>query len=332
MVANLSSNETVIRGLNATHITWSVLENFDLGQICTTSICVLTILLNGFFVTVLILERPLRTSFAVYLIVLAAGNIVNACFQNPLTLAIKDRFGALQLTIFCAIAYFVRQTAVGFVPLVHLFIGLNRLWALLKPHSYRLRHTRRLAVTVCSVTGACIVVFLAPPIILDAFHPHKPFHRIFCLLNMAQPGYVEWSLAFNVIFLVMPEVLIVLLCPLLLLHRTALRQPVQVSQAPPSGSANKTAGTSDTGAEKRVRRKNSLRVLMLLTVSVIVCWTPVNVYYCFWTFFPSLVDNPVFYRTGNMLKILHSMLDPLLFIASLDDLRRACVNRLRCWV
>ncbi|XP_055329960.1 probable G-protein coupled receptor 63 [Paramacrobiotus metropolitanus] len=326
MAANLSSNETAARGLNAAYFTWSMLADFNPAQITTTTICMLTILLNGFLLVIFILERPLRTSFAVYLIVLAAGNIVNAWFQNPLTLAIKDRFAAPQLTVFCAVNFFLRQTAVAFVPLVHLFIGLNRLWALLQPHSYRLRHTCRLAVAVCGATGACIVLYLAPPIILDAFHTHKPFHTFFCVLNLAYPGYVDWTLAFNVIFLVVPEVLIVLLCPLLLVHRTGFRHRVQASKAPPTDSASKSAGTGDPDAEKRVKRKNSLRVLILLTVSVIICWTPLNVYY----FFPSLVDNPVFYRTGNMLKILHSMLDPLLFIASLDDLRRACVDRLRC--
>ena len=60
-------------------------------------------------------------------------------------------------------------------------------------------------------------------------------------------------------------------------------------------------------------------VLALLTISVMICWTPNNVYYTI--SFIYVIDNPIFYDLQTILFILQTAIDPIIFTLALKNVR-----------
>ena len=77
------------------------------------------------------------------------------------------------------------------------------------------------------------------------------------------------------------------------------------------------------GRDRRARLFHSKGyvVLMLLTVSVTVCWTPIAMFYNLITFMT--FGSPMLYEVGTMLFMCQTMLDPIIFTLALKKLRRA---------
>ena len=67
------------------------------------------------------------------------------------------------------------------------------------------------------------------------------------------------------------------------------------------------------------QHSNGDLLLVLLTISVIICWTPDNVYFTFLLF--DALDAPVFFSVAMILLALQATIDPILFIFSLTNLR-----------
>ncbi|XP_055332334.1 uncharacterized protein LOC129584243 [Paramacrobiotus metropolitanus] len=317
---------------------YNSLAHLNSAQIATLVICTVSVLFNGFLLAMYVVEPQLRSGFSVYLISLAGSNFLSAVLQNPLVVAIKDIITNQQASLLCGFQLTLRTATVAFMAVCHALMCFNRLWAILQPHSYRRRHTRQLALAICVGTYTAILLFIVPAVAIDAGYPRSVLLNQWCNLNQAIPGLRQWNAAFNVLFMVTPEVLIVASCPLILCRRRRMQrvrakqpaaQPTADSNSPSATESTRRGGgavTGGNGMNSRTRRsQHSVRILIVLTSSVVVCWTPMNAYYLM----PSLVNDQNLYRTANILKMLHSAIDPLLFIAAMDDLRGFCMRRLK---
>ena len=65
-----------------------------------------------------------------------------------------------------------------------------------------------------------------------------------------------------------------------------------------------------------------LFLLTLLTISVTICWMPIDIYYTMSSMTTDL-DMPVFFRTAEILFSLQTTIDPILFTLSMKNLRGA---------
>lgn len=68
-------------------------------------------------------------------------------------------------------------------------------------------------------------------------------------------------------------------------------------------------------------------ILTLLTMAVILFWTPSNIYYGIQCFTP--YSNQVFSQASTMLRITETIIDPILFSIGVPELRRLFVSVFR---
>ncbi|OQV23104.1 hypothetical protein BV898_03149 [Hypsibius exemplaris] len=76
------------------------------------------------------------------------------------------------------------------------------------------------------------------------------------------------------------------------------------------------------------RRTHGNALLALLTLTVTVCWTPIDVYYALTLFIPGY-DVPVYYQVASVLFSLQTILDPIMFTLALSNLRRSLLALLK---
>ncbi|XP_055344032.1 uncharacterized protein LOC129592091 [Paramacrobiotus metropolitanus] len=307
-------------------------------QIVTLTICFMAICSNLILLSLFCDRHVWQRSFGVYLIILAVGNIINSILQNGLILMVKNVLSPEDDSLFCSVHMTLRLIVTAYVPFIHVLICANRIWALVYPYSYRARHTFRLAISACVVAAIVIVGFVIPATVVDALHGRTPSLNEFCRMNFSNEDLVKWTYSFNIISLFIPESIILLTCPFLLRKRAIPlnRMRVTPSGMSPRGIKRSTDNdvidghdVSRNGSALRKHPRQNYRILALLTVSVFICWTPVNVYYVL----PNLTSHTRFFQIANVVKLVHSAIDPVLFIASIDDLKEAywrCTKKILC--
>ncbi|XP_055351789.1 type-1 angiotensin II receptor B-like [Paramacrobiotus metropolitanus] len=119
-------------------------------------------------------------AFGIYLIHLFTMNILSNLLDIPLDIAEKVysvRFTAAH----CALYTYVNWALMAVLVYSHLAITLNRLWAVLHPHSYRQRHTLQLAVGICCLIWIVVHLCAVP---LFAYRLTHQSENDVCLLDM----------------------------------------------------------------------------------------------------------------------------------------------------
>ncbi len=131
----------------------------------------------------------------------------------------------------------------------HALIALNRLWAVMHPISYRNMHSRGIALFVCVSTWVSALAINMPFLMLDsAFYRQRPSTAHTCYT--ANDDQKSYSIALELVCFVVPEVLVWLALPVVLVARWRRRQKRQQSVAPSLG----------TGQSKRSRQANSTSI------------------------------------------------------------------------
>ncbi|XP_055351794.1 C3a anaphylatoxin chemotactic receptor-like [Paramacrobiotus metropolitanus] len=203
-------------------------------------------------------------AFTTYLVHLFTVNILTNLLDIPLDI-VEKAYSALLTPPQCALYTYVNWALMAVLVYSHLAITLNRLWAVVHPHSYRKRHTLRLAVGVCC--SIWIVVHLCAVPLFAYRLTHQPENDV-CLLDMTDyssdlsvPVQIWGTVVFVVLFL-LPTLAIVLLYPLIEGIRQRARRRVAI-----------TSGSSLYG-RKMVADPRTFRMLLALTVSLLCTWMP----------------------------------------------------------
>ena len=97
---------------------------------------------------------------------------------------------------------------------------------------------------------------------------------------------------------------------------------------PSTGSANHSRSIPALPANQLRVYSQGFKVLTMLTVSAVVCWTPISLYYSIGLFLP--MNVPAAWQVFSFLFSLQSTLDPIWFAAGLADLRQAQLRMLKC--
>ncbi|OQV11952.1 hypothetical protein BV898_13747 [Hypsibius exemplaris] len=294
-----------------------------------------------------ILRSHLRTSFNIYLMNLATANFLYALIQNPPDVINHLYNGWFLGSFYCSVLIFGLYIFEAGIRNCHILISLNRIWAVFWPHSYRTYHKKRVACLLCLAGWVEVQFIILPGYILDAMYYRSTAIGASCGLNaMAQ---WEWSVAIQFTVYNMGLYLMWISYPIIWYKRrqrqrnqiVPSRQPAQSSQGTGARSVrsvrtNQDATDNDTVDDEEETAKTTrsgnqsgplakktsskaFTILTVLTISVTVCWTPILCYYTITLWMP--VNNPILLEVGTVLFALQSVLDPVLFIIALPDLR-----------
>ncbi|OWA50584.1 hypothetical protein BV898_15095 [Hypsibius exemplaris] len=274
-------NETILNS-NGTSATWTALP------VCLLLACLTGIVGNVVLLAVFILHRrTLWTPFNVYVVNLLIANCLLHCHAPVI-------FNSHQL------------------------IALNRIWAVSHPISYRQIHSKRTAICLCVSVWAYVFIGMSPGVIQDRMNPNyrnSVDGPAGCSLNAQAQS--QWALAVQIIFFIWPQFFMaVAMVVIFAAKRTKPRMNVRRSNAvgpshapsydtrndgeqtdPPTVSANQ-AHTGQRSAPQQGRptpshRSSGSLLLILLTISVTVCWTPNNVFFTWpFTTLPSTLISP----------------------------------------
>lgn len=321
---NLSgtSNNTLLTDNRATE--W----NFSL--LWTLIICILVVTLNGFILTLFLSDERLRSQpFNLYLMQLLILNIVYAVLQNPLDI-INHKYPVWWLgEHWCNVYLFAQSIVSACVMHTHVLVTISRLWAMTFPLTFQRRHSRQTVFMLCGGMLTYVNIIMLPEFI--ALMLHRPPLVGPCSLTFKW-GYSAYV---RVLIFAMPETIILTAYPVIyyLRRKRALARAHRVA---PAASGVQSQGRSNGGSVESIRtgknavgnKKKSLgnrsyafTILTLLTCSVFICWTPVNVCFMISTFRP--VPYPALFQTVLTLFGVHPVLDPLLFTIAMQDLRTA---------
>lgn len=306
--------------------------------ISTLIIFLLVLSTNGVTLCMFIKDNRLRTPFGVFLMFLLAANILFALLQNPLeiinNLYPKWWLGSGWCSVYIYATYITAACSIH----SHVFITCNRIWAIVFPISYKHANSTKLAVLSCSCLWLYVHVVLLPGYIQDAMLYRLPLETNGCSLNAT--AQETWSIATQFIIYLLPEVVILSTYPFLWYkrsqrlklrnHRVSPNSQLRLREKEPVEPASTAVNTTNSRTRKRESKESSSRAfiaLTLLTASVLICWTPNNVFFTVAAFLP--LDYPVVLRVTTILQTFQSVLDPVFFVIALKDLRVALSETFR---
>jgi 7 transmembrane receptor (rhodopsin family) len=256
---------------------------------------------------------------------------------------------------YCSVLIFALYIFEAGIRNCHTLISINRIWAVFWPHSYRQYHKKRVACLLCLAGWLEVQFIILPGFILDALYYRSPLIVNPCFLNAMVQW--DWSVAIQFTVYNMGLYLMWLSYPIIWFKRRQ-RQKIgpnstnatsrvtsrvsAANTATPSVRAAQSVdedleeGTmkeegvvvkSGNAAPQRQRSSHAFTILTVLTISVTICWTPILCYYTITLWIP--IGSPLLLEIGTVLFALQSVMDPVLFVIALPDLRETFRRALR---
>jgi cysteinyl leukotriene receptor 1 len=311
---------------------WSFMTVFNLVTL------ILGLMGNGGILLPFMRDRSLRTPFNIYLINLLIANIASIILRYPLiiyTSLYSFRWSLGYAT--CTFSLYGSFVIAAVAENAHLLIGVNRLWAVMFPMSYRSHHSVKTAVFLCVGMWLYVHLTTLPAWLMDAIYYRRPVEIYGCFLNTeAQAIYNKVT---EVVIWMPPPVGLLATSVIIQLTRLIRRRrpanprnivlPIDVNTVPtsvqlqPATSNRKTLAQSEP-SQNRVpnsrQKSHGHLVLMLLTMSTTICWLPMFIYFFLLTFEGIHLPN-VCFQLFTILASCQHMLDPLLFTFALKSLR-----------
>ena len=344
------SNTTANNNTDFTTANWTVEFYFVLATFVTGTLS------NGGLLFLFLKDRTLRTPFNVYLINLTVANFASVVTLYPLELLATIHSPRMLMSDgACTFELYIAYVVAAVVFNSHALIALNRTWTVIHPLSYRSFHSNRTAVSLCLGMWVFMHLTAAPETILDALYyrlpvatfgcrinvlvePLRTYDRVIQQLSYSIPHYVMIVTLFVIVAVRMKrfrEDKLNVISPESMPRPRAVPTTLQVGESSPSAvvvfhsattNGHGNDGDVPTLRIKRVRRRRfrGLFLLTLLTISVTVCWTPLNVYYTLGMGgVEKDVDMALFLSVAKILFAFQMTVDPVLFALSMRNLRRA---------
>lgn len=313
----------------------SVQQEWNSSATMTTLCSFATFVVNLFVLIIFIKNSHLRNPFTMYLINLLVANLILSVGE---TVGILDdlHYHGFSGSFLCQLEKYTSYTSSAIVIHSHLLITVNRIWAISLPISYRNYHTKKFAAIIC-VTTICYVHILTLPIQILNFAYYRLPENAGCFMNLNELR-LQYQIVHPIVF-DFPVLFIISAFPYLYWKsrqrdKTAgfrnhqVLRSVLAAMRPASNVPNEIFRKSKPGSETN---GHPLVVLGILTLSIFVCWIPSKILGVASNFTSvKLVIPPIVYSISDMMYSIQSVLDPLLFSATLKDLRIAIKRALVC--
>ncbi|OWA50875.1 hypothetical protein BV898_15378 [Hypsibius exemplaris] len=314
---------------------WALTSTFFLA------VCIIGTIAN-FIGLVLFAKNPQTiTPFEVYVINLLGANLANLLIQYPL--AIKANLydsGWNMGNHACSLYLYSLNILDGGIVNSHAIISINRAWALVHPLSFRRAHTKRFTLTVCGIMWLYIHAAQGSFWLADLLYFRVNVQVKGCMFNTEKLR--TWTNVDAVVVYITPLLAIVLSFGIVMVGKvvrsrasiTRKRSAVQPrSVASRTGIEEATQNSHpETGAvmgnSSRPRRRRSFKYIMLtlLTVSFVVCSAPETIYFFLVGFVPNFWIQEWF-QVASLLFSCQSLVDPIIFVLTMDKLRTAPAGR-----
>ncbi|XP_055354492.1 5-hydroxytryptamine receptor 1D-like [Paramacrobiotus metropolitanus] len=297
---NVSANYTTIPIATWQPAAMALTVIFILGLVC-----------NAAVTTVFVFNKDLWSSFNVYLCNLLVANLIYFFLGAPFDI-IEEVFPHWWLgQSVCTLYLYAYWTITPVQILTHCSIAVNRIWALYRPISYRTRHTIATAIKICVFLWLFAHLIGLPGVLVDAVHFQQ---KNMCVVDTTDSGFLQiWQLLINVIgFLCIFTILAAF--PLVL---GKMQKPRRVSI---SMRGKLQHSVSQTFADHSQRQTV---LLLVLTVSVFVLWSPLMLYEALRSFLA--MDFPTVEAVFMVMFNAQSLLDPILLVLTLKSVRGAAL-------
>ncbi|OQV17856.1 hypothetical protein BV898_07987 [Hypsibius exemplaris] len=259
---------------------WTVLPVFQLITALTGFIG------NTFVIVAFAVNRSLWTPFNVYVINLVFANWALTVLQFPMDVISSLSEGKWSLGETACTYYILAEWYLQ--PLIlnsHQAIAINRVWAIGFPISYRRFHSVRIAIGLCVGVWCYVLVGLAPGFLPDVLYNRVPLsaNHTSCELNWR--AQFSWAVAFQTIFLIWPQIFMVLAFGVIFVRQRMRQQSraawrsneVRPSRVEEQQNGRQRNSESNRGSASKEQQGNIL--LLLLTISITICWSPNNIYF-----------------------------------------------------
>ncbi|XP_055344563.1 neuropeptide FF receptor 1-like [Paramacrobiotus metropolitanus] len=300
-----------ITGMHCVNCTTTTASRWTFVPRFLLAINAITLLLNIGVLVPFVVCRHLRSCFAVYIITLLLANVV-FCLTNNWMVIVDQTTPRWPLSeAACTLHMYTSWVFEGVTMHVHVLITLNRIWAVYFPHSYRSKHTVRAALLMVLLMFAYVHVVALPGVVLDAIN-----HRTseFCSLNTNELPL--WTAVVMIVIYLGPIGFMGGAYPFLLM-RYQHRRRVSIG---PSLQRQWRQSLSEGHFNYRTTdHRRGFLVLTAMTISVVVCWTPLQAYFTVAVFIN--VDLPLLRQVAYGLYSVQGALDPVLIIMTMRDLR-----------
>ncbi|XP_055330721.1 substance-K receptor-like [Paramacrobiotus metropolitanus] len=301
---NFSTNSGISNSAtSATEIVWGF-------EYCLTAVCsILSLLLNSVVATFLLVRRELRKPFNCYLIsILIADGLISllGCINIAKDFIDENRMGKA-VFVFMQYIYWV----VAGIPLnLHVLVAGNRVWAVAYPFSFKLHHSYSFAVClICAAIFYVHLICLPVVIMFDVF-----FDDMFAT-DVAQVPEILVMWKKGVMLLIYDAPIVMMAASWIFVAFRLKRQRNAISEKPRNSYAESQHAA------------NSFWVFSALTLSVIVCWTPYEVYYTLYAFDRDYGSDAVVNLT-LALYLVQPVIDPILLLITMGELRKAVSDTL----
>ncbi|OWA51904.1 hypothetical protein BV898_16365 [Hypsibius exemplaris] len=278
---------------------------------------------NGLAILRFVNDRTLLSPFSIQIIALLVLNFISAITQWTLS-AVAILFSARGKWTLgsgtCDLYLFSNAVVSALIMNTHGLLALNRTWAVLHPFSYRRLLSQRRALQIVAGLFALIILGLFPFWLMDAVIYRLPLPVQGCTMNVA--AQAAYNVTAALLFYTLPVVVVWVAFIVVVGHKVAkvrrkhLHRVRPVKESADDKATNRpTTQQRGLDAEERQRVKRSrwqsFLVLILLTVSVTVCYGPRIIYAALRLFIPS-ISHPLFFQVASMLFAWQIVLDPIL--------------------
>lgn len=323
---NTSTSNTTCDELSGSWTLFPIVSLFSLVIGATLNLAVLSAFAR---------YSSLRNSFGVYLINILVIDLTIAVIYSPLTL-LEQYFPTWTFGYpACVFRWYLAWVFENIIIIAHLLIVLNRVWAVTFPFSYRTRHNTKLALLLCASSWAILNILYIPTaiattVIVPAAVGNFTVQQ--CTLDTTAIG--AWSPVSQLLLHDIPVLIVILSYPLVCYRSFfADRKPriapeagtyrstrIQRRDTPLVSGEGPTVDPENPSAkakDKRVRlcgriiqgSRTGFVTLTLMTLSVVVCLTPNEVYWTVVMMADIVVPESIF-ETVVVLQRITTICDP----------------------
>ncbi|XP_055332281.1 histamine H1 receptor-like [Paramacrobiotus metropolitanus] len=227
----------------------------------------------------------------------------------------------------CTFLFYTIYTSSAAIVHAHLLITINRLWAITQPVSYKKYHNTAIAVTLCVFM---LLYFHVQPlygVVMDGVSHRMPTSTGQCLINMEAQW--AWGTATELVNFTFPIIFMVG-CNVFLLYRRKRRFNARITittyntntKTMSSHTEHNSSNMPVVGTKKPPKEpKRTLVLLVCLTLSVVICWTPGVSLFTITLLFN--VKLPYLWlQIGGMMFSAQSVVDPIIIILNMDKLQK----------
>ncbi|OQV17603.1 hypothetical protein BV898_08372 [Hypsibius exemplaris] len=328
---NQSANEIWARGSNSTSVQTFIRENgtsiYSRPEWNPTAVVHLFVaipgsLLNGLVLLAFLRDPQLRTPFNLIVMHLIASNILSAmqyAVSVPGTYTGQWQLGER----FCDLYLLLQSLIGGSIICTHSLIAVNRAWAIVYPVHYRSANTKRASALQLILMWVFIVSVNFPYFMVAGVIKRMPVDRIGCRFNFnVLPAYGTVS-AITVYFC--PTLLVLALFFVVSLRKLIAGRTVKRCEPANNNTLRSVGPVASVGlVHKAQERPRKYFFLSLLTACVTVLFLPRTMFIIL-TLFPwrSTVWQSEYFMVTSLLYACEIVVDPILFLMTLDRLRKS---------